>query len=91
MALNVLQAAFALAVTLGLFGVGVFALRRYGPPGLLRVGAGGGKRLSVVESLALDATRRLVLVRLDGEERLLLLGEGRQLDAAPSPAPAVRR
>jgi flagellar protein FliO/FliZ len=35
-----------------------------------------------VESLALDPTRRLVLVRLDGSERLLLLGEGRMLAEA---------
>jgi flagellar protein FliO/FliZ len=42
------------------------------------------RRLAIVESLTLDPHRRLVLVRLDHEERLLLLGEGRALGAAPS-------
>ena len=37
------------------------------------------RRLQIVESLTLDAQRRLVLVRLDHEERLILLGE----DASP--------
>ena len=37
------------------------------------------RRLLVVESLVLDPARRLVLVSCDGEERLLLLGEGQVL------------
>ena len=74
-----LQAVFALAATLGLFGVGVYAARRWGPMGLMRVNASAPKRLSVVESLTLDPGRRLVLVRVDHEERLLLLGEGQVL------------
>ena len=71
-----LQAVFALAATLGLFGVGVYAARRWGPAGLLKVNTAGPRRLSVVESLTLDPNRRLVLVRVDEEERLLLLGDG---------------
>ena len=74
-----LQAVFALAATLGLFGVGVYAARRWGPAGLMRINVTAPKRLSVVESLALDPGRRLVLVRVDSEERLLLLGEGQVL------------
>jgi len=35
--------------------------------------------MSVVETLVLDPARRLVLVRIDNEERLLILGEGREL------------
>ena len=35
--------------------------------------------MQVVETLVLDPARRLVLVRIDDEERLLLLGEGREL------------
>ena len=35
--------------------------------------------MTVVETLMLDPARRLVLVRIDSEERLLLLGEGREL------------
>ena len=39
----------------------------------------GERRMTVVETLMLDPARRLVLVRIDSEERLLLLGEGREL------------
>ena len=74
-----LQAVFALAATLGLFGVGAYAARRWGPVGLMKFNAAAPRRLSVVESLTLDANRRLVLVRVDREERLLLLGEGQML------------
>ena len=84
-----------LAVTLGLIGLGVVALRRLGPDALKRLqGVRADRRLSVVESLVLDPSRRLVLVRFDQEERLILLGEGRLLttkSARPSldgpPAP----
>ena len=81
-----------LAVTLGLIGLCVVALRRYGPETLKRLQglqSGRERRLSIVETLVLDPSRRLVLVRFDTEERLLLLGEGRMINAkvAPQPAP----
>jgi flagellar protein FliO/FliZ len=41
------------------------------------------RRLQVVETLVLDPTRRLVLFTLDGEERLMMLGEGQLLDWGP--------
>ncbi len=89
MIVSVLQAAFALAVTLGLFGLGVYLMRRFGPAGLLRFTPQAHRRLAVVESLTLDASRRLVLVRCDAHERLILLGEGRMLDAAPPAGPGA--
>ena len=49
------------------------------------------RRLQVVESLILDPPRRLVLVRLDREERLLLLGEGRMLAPGARPAQPARK
>ncbi|QUD87832.1 flagellar biosynthetic protein FliO [Phenylobacterium montanum] len=82
-----------LAVTLGLIGLCVVALRRYGPETIKRLQglqAGRERRLSVVETLVLDPARRLVLVRFDAEERLLLLGEGQvvaQGAARPIPKP----
>jgi flagellar protein FliO/FliZ len=85
MILSVLQAVFALAVTLGLFTLGVYAMRRFGPVGLMKFTPPAQRRLAIVESLTLDPHRRLVLVRLDQQERLLLLGEGRSLDIAVSP------
>lgn len=81
----------ALAVTLGLVGLAAAAARRFGPGALSRLKPGAPRRLAVVESLVLDPARRLVLVRFDQEERLILLGEGRMLDASPAPRPSGRR
>jgi len=86
MILSVLQAIFALAVTLGLFALGVYALRRFGPVSLLKYTPPGARRLAVLESLTLDPNLRLVLVRLDQEEKLLLLGEGRLIEVGPGGA-----
>lgn len=84
------RAVFALALTLGLIGLGAVALRRFGPDAIARFSAERKvRRLAVVESLVLDPARRLVLVSCDGEEQLLLLGEGRFLSTpAGRPAPA---
>ena len=87
MFLAVLQALFGLAVTLGLIGFAAYAARRWGPAGIFQVRPAGERRLAIVESLNLDPARRLVLVRFDKEERLLLLGEGRMLEARPAPPP----
>ena len=77
------RAIFALALTLGLLGLCAVALRRFGPDMLARLAAQKKqRRLAIVETLVLDPSRRLVLVSCDGRERLLLLGEGRLLDAA---------
>lgn len=75
----------ALAVTLGLFGLAVWAFRRFVPAGFIPMPPPKERRLSVVESLMLDTQRRLVLVRLDDEERLILLGEGRLLSGPRDP------
>jgi flagellar protein FliO/FliZ len=84
------RAIFALAVTLGLVGLAAVALRRFGPDALARfTAAKKDRRLAVVESLVLDPARRLVLVSCDGKETLILLGEGRVLDAAVTPKDAA--
>jgi flagellar protein FliO/FliZ len=71
------RAIFALALTLGLIGLATVALRRFGPDALARFAKPHrDRRLAVIETLVLDPTRRLVLVACDGQERLLLLGEG---------------
>jgi flagellar protein FliO/FliZ len=85
------QAAFALALTLGLIGLAAVGLRKYGPDAIARMSLQRkDRRLKVVESLVLDPTRRLVLVDCDGVERLILLGEGRLLSDAMK-APASRK
>jgi flagellar protein FliO/FliZ len=79
-----IRAIAALAVTLGLIGLAAYALRRFGPDAVGRmITARQVRRMRVVESLALDPTRRLVIFSLDGEERLMLLGEGKLLDWGP--------
>jgi flagellar protein FliO/FliZ len=81
---DLVRALFALLFTLGLVGVAAVALRRFGPDVVARMSAAKKeRRLAIVETLVLDPGRRLVLVSLDGEEKLLLLGEGQML---PSPA-----
>lgn len=87
MFLATIQALFALAVSLGLFGLGVYAFRRWGPLGLLKITPRTERRIELLESLTLDAQRRLVLVKLDQREHLILLGEGRFLTATDSARP----
>lgn len=86
------RAVFALAMTMGLIGLAAVALRRWGPETIARLaGPRRERRLAVVETLVLDPARRLVLVSCDGEERLLLLGEGQVLPPAAPPAAAKLR
>lgn len=69
----------ALAFVLGLIALVAWLARRMGLGGMLaghaaRAGRRSGRRLGVVEVAQLDARRRLVLVRRDEVEHLLLLG-----------------
>jgi len=75
----------ALAVTLGLFGLAVWAFRRFAPAGFVPMQPPKERRMAVVESLMLDTQRRLVLVRLDDQEQLILLGEGQLLSGPRVP------
>ena len=64
---------FALIATLALI-VGVaYGARRLG---MLQPGAQGPKRMRVTDSLMLDPRRRMVIVRCDEREHLILLGPG---------------
>jgi len=86
------RAAFALVLTLGLIGLAAVALRRFGPDAMARFGGPKKeRRLAVVESLVLDPARRLVIVSCDGEERLLLLGEGQIVSPIGATTPKARR
>ena len=83
------RAFFALAFTLGLVGLAAYGARRFGPEWLVRLQRPrADRRRAIIESLPLDPARRLVLVRLDSTERLLLLGEGRMLGEAREMAAA---
>ena len=64
----------ALVFVLGLIVALAWAARRFGFGGNLVAMKGRSTRLAVVESVMLDAKRRLVLVRRDDREHLLILG-----------------
>lgn len=70
---------FALAffLVIGLIGLMGWGLRRFGGARLLG-GQEEGGRLRVVETRWLDPKRRLVLIRRDDAEHLLLLADGRE-------------
>jgi len=72
-----LRFVLALVVVLGLIAALAWILRRYGA-GRVTLGVGKG-RLGVVEASHIDAKRRLVLIRRDGIEHLLLLGPTSEL------------
>jgi flagellar protein FliO/FliZ len=61
-----------LGVVLVLLVVVFWLLRRFGPHGST-LSAAGGRRLALVESLALDPRTRLLLVRHDDREHLLVV------------------
>ena len=84
------RALFALIATLALIGAAAWGARRLG---MLQPGGAGPKRLQMGESLMLDPRRRLVIVRCDQREHLLLLSPGHDVvvsewPAAPAPAAA---
>lgn len=69
-----LNALFALVAVLALIGVLAWAARRYGLAGAVPTRGRARRRLGIVEVLPVDARRRLVLVRRDGVEHLILTG-----------------
>jgi flagellar protein FliO/FliZ len=74
--LDIARTLFALIATLALIVGAAYAARRMG---MLRPGAQGPKRLRVVETLMLDPRRRMVIVRCDEREHLVLLSPSRDL------------
>jgi flagellar protein FliO/FliZ len=78
----------ALVAVLALIGAVAWAARRFG---LMprATGAAQGRRLQVLEVAPIDARRRLVLVRRDAVEHLILLGQGADLliESGINPAP----
>ena len=69
----------ALVVVLTLIGGLAWAARRFGFGGQLTPNRGKSPRLSVVEVRVLDSRRKLVLLRRDGCEHLVLLGPHQDL------------
>lgn len=80
----------SLVFVLGLIGLIAWAYRRFFAGAGFPARLGGGARLSVIEMRALDARHKLVLIRRDDTEHLLLLGPGSdsvvETGIAPPPA-----
>ncbi len=86
--LQIVQMIAALAVTLGIFGLGIWGLRRYGPVLTKRMASvNASRRLAVIETLMLDQRSRLVLIRVDEEERLVLIGPGQVIEGKKAVRP----
>ncbi|MEI6560253.1 MAG: flagellar biosynthetic protein FliO [Rhodospirillaceae bacterium] len=93
---TLLRFSVALAAVLALILAAGWLLRRLIekgvlPGALLPAATGRAQRLAVVEIRQLDARRRLVLIRRDGVEHLLLLGATGDLviESGIVPPPAV--
>ncbi len=70
---NYVRFILALGLVLGLIALSAWMARRF-RLGFIPGAANGSARLQVVESLALDARRHLVIIRRDDQEHLLLIG-----------------
>ena len=73
---NYVRFVLALAAVIVLIFAVAWVARRLGLAGRLVSVGGKRRRLAVVEVLPLDAKRRLVLLRRDGAEHLVLIGLG---------------
>ncbi len=91
--LDLLRSLGGLMAVLAMLAGALWVVRRYDIrlPG--RIGGGTRARLAVVERLAIDGKRSLLLIRRDGAEHLLLLGPegaipiGEAVPMPPPPAP----
>ncbi len=66
---------FAFIVVLGLIGLTAWLVRRFGAERLGATAARGRQpRLAVIDAAAVDGRRRLILIRRDNVEHLLMIG-----------------
>ena len=75
-AMSLIRAILALIFVLGLIGAAAWAAKRYGAARLSGLVRGKDARLKIVEVRPIDARNKLVLIRQDEREHLLLLGPG---------------
>ena len=69
---EILRIVFSFIAVLGLIGVCALAARKFGLASAVG-NASGKKRLALVETLAIDARRRLAIIRCDDTEHLIIL------------------
>jgi len=79
----VAQYAITLVVVLLLLAVVVWLVRRYSRGGLAGGGRGRLPRLAIVDAMPVDNRRKLVLVRRDNVEHLILIGGPSDLVVEP--------
>ena len=72
--ISLLRMLGGLAVVLGLLTAALWTSRRYDIKLPGRVAAGAGRRVELIERLAIDGRRSIALIRRDGREHLILLG-----------------
>jgi flagellar protein FliO/FliZ len=68
-----------LVLVLGLIAICAWVARRFGLGGALAATKGGSTRLAIVEVKVIDPRRKLVLLRRDDKEHLVLLGPNQDL------------
>ena len=80
---NYFQFFVALVFVLGLIGLVALLMRIYGPGSAMhsiqRRAKGKPRRLEIVDGMSLDARRKLILVRRDSTEHLILLSAHQDL------------
>ena len=79
----------AFLIVLGLIGAAAWAVRRFGSRRLGGAGARGQPRLAVIDYASVDARRRLILVRRDNVEHLLMIGGPTDVVVEPNIVRAV--
>jgi flagellar biogenesis protein FliO len=80
----VAQFLITLVVVLLLVGVVIWLVRQFAGARLNGAGRGRGPRLGVIDALSIDSRRKLVLVRRDNVEHLILVGGPSDLVVEPS-------
>lgn len=76
---QVLRLIIALGIVFALMGGLVFVLKKLGLSEVMPAKRSGDKRrLEVLESLPLDARRRLAVIRCDSREHLVILGANKE-------------
>lgn len=83
-----LRVIVSLVLVVGLMLAVLWALRRFNIGGMV-ARPGTQRRLAVVETMTMDSRRRLVLVRRDGVEHLLMLGGTQDVVIERGIAPAM--
>ena len=89
LASDILRLVLGLAAVIGMIGIAAYTAQKAGL-GSMNAAMGRKRRLSVLESLPLDARRKLVIFKCDARQYLVVLGPAGEtlVDASLEAAPA---